>query len=351
MGLYSWQAQEGTQPGLLLPPTDLPVSCYDAAEDAKSARPPSPRPPPIRRLPMTHVVGIDAGGSKTLALLADHRGKVLAEARVGGVNLHGDGPASVERQLAAVLAELAPPPLAGLCLGSAGVGRPEDRRTVEQILLRLPAVQCPTWVESDAAVALWAGASDGLGIVVISGTGSIAFGVDAAGNTARAGGWGYLLGDEGSAYWLGHAALRRGIRAADGRGPASSFGERVSRHLGISVPSGLVPWFYDQEHPRQTIAELAPLVEQAASEGDTAAAELLDEAALHLARAARSVARQLKFDRPFPVVFAGGAFRGCPSLGERLCKVLELPSAEPRQLDVEPAVGAVYLALEKLQQE
>lgn len=298
---------------------------------------------------MSHVVGIDAGGSKTQALLADLQGRVLAAARVGGFNLHTDGPVRVERLLSAALAEFELPPLGALCLGSAGVGRAEDRRVLGEILERLVPAGCPVRVESDAAVALWAGAPEGIGIVVISGTGSIAYGADRSGRTARSGGWGHLLGDEGSAYWLGHAALRRGIRAADGRGPASSFAERVSRHLGLEVPAGLVPWFYDQDQPRQRIAELAPLVEEAAREGDATAAELLDEAARHLAHAARSVARQLAFAEPFPVVFAGGAFRACPSLAERLGKALDLPLAQHHLLAVEPAMGAVRLALRMVQ--
>ncbi len=294
---------------------------------------------------MRYVVGIDAGGSKAMAQLADAEGKILRQARVPGVNLHLAGAERVEQMLSQVLAELAPPTLAALCLGSAGIGRPRDRRQLEEILRRLPLVSCPIRVESDALAALWAGAADGIGIVVVAGTGSIAYGVDGGSQTARAGGWGYLLGDEGSAYWLGHAALRRGIRAADGRGPASSFGERVARRLGLEVPSGLVSWFYDQEQPRQRVAELAPLVEEAAIEGDESAVELLDEAALHLARAARSVAGQLAFSAPFPLILAGGAFRACPSLHSRLRQVVDLPLARVELLSDEPALGAVRLAL------
>lgn len=200
-------------------------------------------------------------------------------------------------------------------------------------------------IVNDAVVALVAGAPEGVGIVLVAGTGSIAYGIDPAGKTARAGGWGYLLGDEGSAFWLGHAAVRRGIRAADGRGPATALYDRIRERVGVEEPSGLVKWFYDQELSRNRVAELAGLVEEAAGEGDAAAEALLDEAAQHLARAAQAVAARLDFPSPYPLVLAGGAFRACPSLVGRLERRLELPRACPVRLAGEPAQGAVKLAL------
>jgi N-acetylglucosamine kinase-like BadF-type ATPase len=237
--------------------------------------------------------------------------------------------------------------VSGVCLGLAGVDRPAERKVIRLILRRL-GVEASVRVENDALIALIAGAPDRQGVVVVAGTGSIAFGVDASGATARAGGWGHILADEGSAYWLGHAALRKGIRAADGRGPANSFGERVSRKLGLEVPVGLIAWFYDQHNSRYRVAELAELVEEAASEGDTEAEELLDEAALHLARAARAVAGQLTFPSAYPVVLSGGAFRACPSLEQRIARHLNLDAASVTPLRGEPARGAVLAALDLL---
>ena len=201
---------------------------------------------------------------------------------------------------------------------------------------------------NDAHIALVAGAPDGCGIVVIAGTGSIAYGVGADGARARSGGWGYLLGDEGSAYWLGHAAVRLGIRAADGRGRPTSLYERVCGDLGLRDPQALVSWFYDPDLSRYRVAGLASLVEEAATAGDRAADELLDQAAEHLASAARSVARQLVVDGDYPLVLAGGVFKACPSLYERLESRLEMESAQVTRLEVEPAMGAVTLALRML---
>lgn len=301
---------------------------------------------------MHYVLGIDAGGTSTVGLLADETGRVLREARAGGANLVAHGELGVEKILYQVIDALdAPGPVAAACLGIAGVDRPEQKSLIGGVLRRLGMRQAVRIV-NDAVVALVAGAPDGVGIVLVSGTGSIAYGADPAGRTARSGGWGPLLGDEGSAFWLGQAAVRRGIRAADGRGPATMLYDRICAAIGVGVPSPpgeLVKWFYDQDLARNRVAELARLVEETAADGDAAAAALLDEAAAHLARAARAVASRLTFPGPYPLVLSGGAFRACPSLPRRLEERLGLPAARIVRLEVEPAHGAVALALQMLE--
>lgn len=293
---------------------------------------------------MRHVIGIDAGGTKTMGLLADETGKVVAQVRSGGANLRVHGELAVEKVLYQVIDGLsANGPASALCLGMAGVDRAEDKEIIKDVLRRLGQKQ-PIRIVNDAHVALVAGAEEGMGIVVVSGTGSIAYGVDPSGKSARSGGWGPLLGDEGSAYWLGHAAVRHGIRAVDGRGPSTSLLDRIAKKLGVEAPAGLVAWFY-QEDSRTRVAELASVVEEAATDGDEAASGLLDQAAQHLARAARAVARQLIFTEPYKVVLAGGVFRACPSLYRRIRGSLDLPLASVVRLDAEPATGAVRLAL------
>ncbi len=292
-----------------------------------------------------YVIGIDAGGTKTVGLLADEDGQITTKARGGGANLVVHGELAVEKVLYQIIEDLeAPGPVSAICLGMAGVDRPEEKELMHGVLRRLGMRQA-VHIVPDALVALVAGAPAGVGIVVVAGTGSIAYGVDPAGETARSGGWGYLLGDEGSAFWLGHAAIRQGVRAADGRGPATTLFDRISQKLDLDVPDGLVKWFYDQELSRHRVADLASVVEEAANEGDDAASALLDQAAQHLARAGRSVARQLEFEEPFPFVQAGGVFKACPSLYARLEAILDLPQARPIRLEGEPAQGAVTLAL------
>jgi N-acetylglucosamine kinase-like BadF-type ATPase len=300
---------------------------------------------------MPHVIGVDAGGTKTVGLLADERGKVLRQARAGGANLRVHGELGVEKALYQVLEGLdvaeSPAQVAAICLGIAGVDRETEKEVVRGVLRRL-GIRRSIRIVNDALIALVAGAPEGTGIVLISGTGSIAYGIDPMGKTARSGGWGYLLGDEGSAFWLGHAAVRQGIRAADGRGPATTLYERIREHLHVQVPADLVEWFYDQELSRTRVARLARLVEEAAEDGDEAAIDLLDQAAQHLARAAQAVDRQLEFAAPYKLVLSGGTFRACPSLAGRIEKQLDLPTSRLVRLKAEPATGAVALAIEAL---
>jgi len=285
-----------------------------------------------------------------VGLLVDEEGRAIHQVRAGGANLRVHGEDGVETVLREVFEKLASPePVAATCLGLAGVDRTADRAAIQKILRRL-GIAGEVRIENDALVALVAGAPERTGIVLVSGTGSIAYGLDSSGTTARAGGWGHILGDEGSGYWLGHAALRQAIRALDGRGPETSFGDRVAHKLGLELPEGLVSWFYDQERSRYRIAELASLVEEAALDGDQQAEELLEEAALHLVRAARAVASQLSFDGLFRVVLSGGAFRACPSLVRRVEEHADFLFGVVDLLEVEPACGAVSLALDLLEE-
>src|SRR5687768_13904843 len=156
---------------------------------------------------MIHVLGIDAGGTKTVCQLADENGEVLAEARRGGANLQAVGELEVEKVLHEVMeealgdSEIRP---SAICLGIAGVDRQDDARVVREIMKRI-GYKARVLVVNDALVALEAGAPDRPGVVVIAGTGSIAYGRNSQGQAARAGGWGYMLGDEGSGYWIGRA--------------------------------------------------------------------------------------------------------------------------------------------------
>ena len=297
---------------------------------------------------MRYVIGLDAGGTKTVGLLADEDGLRLAKTVSSGANLVVHGELAVEKVLYQVLAGLEPPePVSALCLGIAGVDRKGEQDTMMALLRRL-GFRERVQVVNDATVALVAGAPEGVGVVVVAGTGSIAYGIDPQGQTARSGGWGYLLGDEGSAYWLGHAAVRYGVRAADGRGPATSLFDRICQHLQVESKVQLVRWFYDQNLARNRVADLAFLVEEAARDDDAAASGLLDQAAQHLARAARAVVRQLEFSSAYPLVLSGGVFKACPSLRRRLEASLDLDLAEVRWLEIEPAEGAVTLARQTL---
>jgi N-acetylglucosamine kinase-like BadF-type ATPase len=296
------------------------------------------------------VLGIDAGGTKTVGLLADESGRVMAEARGGGANLQIHGELEVEKVFDRVIEKLTGGrPVASLCLGIAGVDRARDEVVIRDILRRLGHRETAR-VVNDAVIALVAGAPERVGIVVLAGTGSIAYGVDAGGRHARSGGLGSLLADEGSGYWLGHQALRAAVRAADGRGPATRLQGLLFDALGIASVQEIVPMIYEQGLSRQRIAAFAILVQKARDDGDALAAELTQTAARELAMAVRAVASRLDLGgSSYPVVLAGGAFKACPCLSALLKACLGLERAELRPLAVEPAQGAVALALEQLE--
>ena len=299
---------------------------------------------------MQYVLGIDAGGTKTICLLADGEGRVLAEARGGGANLQSAGELQVEKVLHqvmdTVLGEHDVVP-AAICLGIAGVDRPQDSDAVRGIMRRI-GFKARTLVVNDALIALVAGAGDQPGVVLVAGTGSIAYGTNADGRAARAGGWGYLLGDEGGGFWIGRSALAAVVRQFDGRGPQTRLTDLVLQQLKLASPTELIYEIYERDIYRHTIAALAPLVQHARDEGDAVAADILTRAGTELGAAAASVISRLGMrGDAFPTVLAGGIFRGLPSLAadvrRRISEVA--PRSDVQVLRVEPATGAVRLAL------
>jgi N-acetylglucosamine kinase-like BadF-type ATPase len=299
---------------------------------------------------MRYVIGIDAGGTKTTCLLADEEGRIVAQTRAGGANLQAAGELEVEKVLHLVMEEaLGERPLvpSAICLGIAGVDRDEDAAQVAAIMRRI-GYKARVRVVNDALIALVAGAGDAPGIVIVAGTGSIAYGRNAANEAARAGGWGYVLGDEGSGYWIGRLALRAVVREADGRGRPTTLTPRILDHFEVSRPQDLIREVYYRSLRPPAIAAVAAHVQRAAEEGDDVARTILERGADELAMSAASVARRLDLAaEAFPLFLAGGIFRAVPWLANALCMRLPTvaPRAEVRPLPRDPAHGAVALAI------
>jgi len=296
------------------------------------------------------VLGIDAGGTKTVCQLANEHAEVLAETRGGGANLQAVGELEVEKILHEVMEDaigdrdVVP---AAICLGIAGVDRPDDALVVRAIMRRI-GYKARTLVVNDALVALEAGAPNQPGVVVIAGTGSIAYGRNPRNQAARAGGWGYALGDEGSGYWIGRAALRAVLREADRRGPATQLTGLLLKYYDVAKAQDLISQVYHVALRPSAISALAQCVQSAFSAGDAVAIGILRSAVDELESFALSVATRLELvGTEFPFVMAGGIFRAVPWLEEELARRLPLASPHSRTLvlDVEPALGAVRLAI------
>ncbi|MBN1921232.1 MAG: hypothetical protein JW892_08315 [Anaerolineae bacterium] len=307
------------------------------------------------------LIGVDGGGSKTLALVATLEGQIIGRALAGPSNYHAVGleaaTTALESAIRAALETAGYDPVGAspgaLCLGLAGMGRPEDRANIKAWAAET-FPDTPVTVVTDAQLVLAAGTPKGWGIALISGTGSLAYGEAPDGRSARAGGWGYLLGDEGSGYAIGLAALRAVTHAADGRGPQTALTSSLLAHWKLSQPQNLVQYVYASQRDtgRAEIAALAPLVEAAAEAsgaGDAVARAILRQAGQELALALKAVAQQLGLvgsAQAIPCALAGSVL----VQGRRVTAVLLEAVAEmglaldPVTLVAEPALGALKLA-------
>jgi glucosamine kinase len=304
---------------------------------------------------MDYFLGIDGGGTRTTAWLADQRGKVLARVEAGPSNPVKVGFETAQREfLRATRAALrkaelgsgarSRPFLAAVCAGIAGVDRPSVRRPLLAWMRKsIPARHY--LLTSDAAVALRAALGGSPGIIVIAGTGSIAFARDERGRLLRVGGWGIPFDDLGSGFDLGRKAVMAALQAFDGRGRETRLSRMLCRALRISDITQVIPKSLTQ----QQIAALFPLVMTAAGQGDRVAQRLSDEAARDLAHLAVALLRRADWlGRPIPVVCTGGVFRSSPFICQSFARHLrrQAPRVRVSLLRRQPVEGALALARE-----
>ena len=290
------------------------------------------------------VVGIDAGGTKTRAFAVTRGGEIVGRGAGGGGNLLSspDPQGSIAAALQEALAGRLPD---AVVLSCSGGEREADRAKGRAILAGLVGPEVSVDVTHDALAALYAGNPSGCGVVIISGTGSIAYGRNDQGIEDRCGGWGYLVGDEGSAFWLGAEGLRAASYDHDGRGSPT----RITRHLfddlGATDFNGVLPLLYGKPHPPPAIQAATRAVARAYGEGDAIAVNIVQRGARHLAEMAATVARALLLEGG-PVYLAGGAFENVRPLEKavRLELLTMLPRAAVEPVREEPAMGAARLA-------
>jgi N-acetylglucosamine kinase-like BadF-type ATPase len=292
---------------------------------------------------------VDGGQSSTKALIGDETGRVLGAASGGPCNHVGksEGAAKLKRALTDAVSlacsnagiEFAGARFEAACFGMSG--GPEDKAAVIAEVL-----QAGTLVNTDDAVIALSGATAGQpGIITIAGTGSIAFGRNGAGRSARAGGWGYVFGDEGGGFDIARQALRAALRSEERWGPPTALHSVLLEATGSRSANEALHRFYTDEWPRSRVATLAQLVDGAATQGDAVARDLLLAAAQQLAMLAASVRRQL-FEPGAAVIVAyiGGVFRG-ELLSERFRMLVEMEEGNRCAPPVYgPAAGALLEA-------
>jgi N-acetylglucosamine kinase-like BadF-type ATPase len=292
---------------------------------------------------VTLFLGVDGGQSGTTALVGDEEGRVAGVGRAGPCNHVGKAEGR-ERFLRAMGGCLRNAGFEGVefeaaCLGFSGGAADKDAYVRELIKAKRYLVT------HDAFIALM-GATEGQpGVVAIAGTGSMAFGRNAEGKTARAGGWGYVFGDEGGGFDVVRQALRAALRAEEGWGQKTLLSDALVSSAGATSANDLLHRFYTDEYPRERVAAFSKLVDRIARDGDAAAREILLTAAQQLATLAGAVRAQI-FDRNAPcrISYFGGVFRS-EILLSRYRMLMELEGANRVTGPVYgPAAGALIEA-------
>jgi N-acetylglucosamine kinase-like BadF-type ATPase len=298
------------------------------------------------------LLAVDGGGTKTLAVVADLQGRVLARGLGPGSNPYTVGfvlfaeavTGAVQSALSPVLGPNAngiggTGRIAAACFGMAGVDSPEDEAAVTA-WVKQQDIAPAFLVVNDVELILAGGTPDGWGVAVISGTGSNCLGRSQDGRTARVGGWGTLLGDEGSGYWLGLEALRVAARSYDGRTEARALLDAALKQWSLRDIPALMHFVHAPETAPADIATFAPVVLELAASGDRPAQAVVDTAADDLASHVRTAIRRLSLVRP-PLALGGGLFSG--RLQEALAsRVRDEVGAISYVAD--PVLGAVTIA-------
>ena len=254
------------------------------------------------------IAGIDGGGTHTRLELRDEENRLLSRTEFGPFNLNAIGEAAFRRLLRQVFAACGDmADCARLCVGGAGISNPAVGAILGQELER--AGFSGMWkLCGDQEIAL-RGAMDGPGIAVIAGTGSICFGKNQAGQTARSGGFGHLIDDGGSGYALGRDVLSTAVQALDGRCPDTAILERVYHRLGREDPGAIVSFVYDETTDKAAIARFSSIALALAEEGNPTAQAILNRGAGELYALAAAVQRRLGLEGR-PIALLGGLLSG-----------------------------------------
>jgi len=303
-----------------------------------------------------YIVGVDGGGTKTELVLIDRSGNVIGREKGGTTNFQVVGGKKLKEEISGCLVRLMNSTnipshkLDQIFLGLAGAGRESDRKEITN-LFSDTEFDGKVTVDSDAVVALAGAFGTAPGIIIISGTGAICFGMNHEGKVVRSGGWGYLLGDEGSGYFIGREALIAALKDFDGRGEKTTLRTEIERHFNLNSIDQIIPQIYQNKIDRVAIANLAPIVFDQAKQGDEHAEEIIRHSGRELGVLARAVAQKMNFmNEEIKVALIGSIFKQKDLLINEISKELFEVSwnIEIKDPMFEPKYGAALLALQKI---
>lgn len=306
--------------------------------DIPAADPVSPPAPPAGP-----VIGLDIGGTKTRGVRFED-GHAVADESVGSSNVQNVSREDAARNLAELFARIGGGKISRVYAGAGGIDTAEDAAALAALIApHVPGARIT--VVHDSRLLLAAGGAS-TGVAVIGGTGSAAWGRNSLGGEARAGGWGYLLGDEGSGYWLGREAVRHSLRRMNQGLEPDELTSALLASCGVDDPNKLIALFHSPKTGRRYWAERARLVVDAASAGHGASQELVDQAGRDLAALAEQTVRQLGIDGP--VILGSGLGMNVPRLQEAFRTALAAAGiTDVRVLEQDPVFGVLQLVAEQ----
>ncbi|HLQ96574.1 MAG TPA: BadF/BadG/BcrA/BcrD ATPase family protein [Pseudogracilibacillus sp.] len=302
-----------------------------------------------------YYIGIDGGGTKTACVVGEEDGTILAEKIGPSSNIQSKPFREAIQVLSDIIqgvameAEISVTQVDVIYMTLAGAGRVNDREKIFQSLTQLLPENVEIMLDHDAKGALAAGTAGESGIVLIAGTGSIAYAFPGSDVPPfRVGGWGYLLGDEGSGFDIGRKAVAAVMKAYDGRGPATKLTAFLLDHFEREYPDELISLIYGKEDARSYIASAARLVFEAAEQQDSIAKEILTEAQSELLSLVYQAYRKLPGNAANMLVLNGGLFQN-PSF--KMALKVSLQTSFPDLEIIEPSIpseaGAYMAALHK----
>ena len=317
-----------------------PVLAVPSASAPVQARTPS-------GAPARYVLGIDGGATKTLAAVLDIERRGLHLGHAGPSNEDAVGPRLAVKALldagdeALARAGVSQEQLDGAVLAVAGTD-------THSIARSLGEMRSEDWVVVNDVVGAWATATNGLpGLGVISGTGSNVFGVGPKGSCWRAGGWGHLLGDEGSGYWLGAESIRAALHDRDASGPTTYLSEAALRFFSAPSIEALAASVYTTPLTKGEVAAFAVETARAAAAGDEVARGLFERGARELGAQIAAVIQRTGLEGSFPVGLLGSAFKAGPVFTDPLCETVAkvAPGAHVEPVEMAPVGGSLLLAM------
>ncbi|MDD3212241.1 MAG: BadF/BadG/BcrA/BcrD ATPase family protein [Eubacteriales bacterium] len=303
---------------------------------------------------MTYVFGIDGGGTRSRIRIADGDGRLIHRVENDSTNIYSVGIEAAQQNLRALMeracagAGVTPAQFGAGCFGSAGLDRPAERELFTRFFRETLGIACPVKLCNDGEILLVGALGDTQGYCLIGGTGSLALARRSDGASARAGGLGYMLGDEGSACWIGWCAVRRALRAAEGRDLPTGMLPALMAHFHIELPGDFVALIH-HHFDKPTVAAAARLVADYASRGDALAADICEKAAEELALLVESVVKRMPLQGG-RLALSGGVMEHNPRIRGRLLELLSdrLPELAVQEKGGTAEEGAVLLALEQL---